>query len=122
MNIELKTTLKMASLSDKFNLKKQFVFYASYHNDPINILIHLMCIWPIFATTVVFLQVRFIKFNSHLALYLNLNIVCIICILLILFQYTPTLLENPEALENLSFSKNINLNGAFFFILLYIGK
>jgi len=80
----------MTSLSDKFNLKKQFVFYASYHNDPINILIHLMCIWPIFATTVVFLQ------------------------------YTPTLLDNPEALENLSFSKNINLNGAFFFILLYI--
>ena len=47
----------MASISDKFNLKKQFVFYASYHNDPINVMIHLICIWPIFATGVVFLQV-----------------------------------------------------------------
>ena len=51
------TTAEMAALSDRFNLKKQFVFYASYHNDPINVVIHLICIWPIFATFVVFLQV-----------------------------------------------------------------
>ena len=48
----------MAAIGDRFNLKKQFTFYASYHNDPINIVIHLICIWPIFATTVVFLQVN----------------------------------------------------------------
>jgi len=30
-----------------FDLKKQFIFYASYHNDPVNVGIHLLCIWNI---------------------------------------------------------------------------
>jgi len=80
----------MASLSDRFNLKKQFVFYASYHNDPINIIIHLICIWPIFATTVVFLQ------------------------------YTPTFASTPAFIESLPSGKDVHVNGAFFFITLYM--
>jgi len=28
-----------------FDLRKQFVFYASYHNDYVNVGIHLLCIW-----------------------------------------------------------------------------
>merc|ERR1712128_181073 len=27
------------------DLKKQFIFYASYHNHPVNVAIHLFCIW-----------------------------------------------------------------------------
>eukprot|EP00697_Spironema_sp_BW2_P014738 gnl/Spiro4/527_TR290_c0_g1_i1.p1 gnl/Spiro4/527_TR290_c0_g1~~gnl/Spiro4/527_TR290_c0_g1_i1.p1 ORF type:complete len:237 (-),score=49.00 gnl/Spiro4/527_TR290_c0_g1_i1:130-786(-) len=37
------------------DLKKQFVFYASYHNQKINQIIHLICIWPILWTFFVFL-------------------------------------------------------------------
>ena len=33
------------STSGFLDLKKQFVFYASYHNHPVNVLIHLGCIW-----------------------------------------------------------------------------
>merc|ERR1739844_705200 len=28
-----------------FDLKTQFIFYASYHNDSVNVGIHLLCIW-----------------------------------------------------------------------------
>merc|ERR1712045_674976 len=38
----IRTIVKMASFLD---LKKQFIFYASYHNHPVNVLIHLACIW-----------------------------------------------------------------------------
>ena len=40
-----------------FNLEKQFTFYASYHNNPANVFIHILCIWPILATGLVMLQV-----------------------------------------------------------------
>lgn len=33
-------------------LEKSFAFYASYHNNPVNQLIHVICIWPIFWTAV----------------------------------------------------------------------
>ena len=33
-------------------LENNFAFYASYHNNPINQLIHVICIWPIFWTAV----------------------------------------------------------------------
>ena len=38
------------------DLEQKFTFYASYHNTPVNIAIHLACIWPILATAVVVLQ------------------------------------------------------------------
>lgn len=44
------------SLKDMLDLEKQFVFYASYHHNAVNIAIHLLCIWQIAATAVVFLQ------------------------------------------------------------------
>ncbi|KNC78072.1 hypothetical protein SARC_09480 [Sphaeroforma arctica JP610] len=37
-----------------FNLEHQFTFYASYHNNFFNKLIHFLCIWPIFWTSLVF--------------------------------------------------------------------
>jgi uncharacterized membrane protein YGL010W len=30
-----------------FDLKEQFIFYASYHNNPVNVAIHLFCIWQL---------------------------------------------------------------------------
>ena len=47
-----------------FDLEKQFTFYASYHNNPINVLIHILCIWPILATGLVILQVRYYRVTS----------------------------------------------------------
>ena len=43
---------------DFFDLEKQYVYYASYHNHPINAMIHIICIWPILATAIYMLQVR----------------------------------------------------------------
>ena len=55
------------------DLEKQFTFYASYHNNPINVLIHILCIWPILATGLVILQVRnyVSKYSSKLNSGLN---------------------------------------------------
>ena len=48
---------KSASPKPSFlDLEKQFVFYASYHNNPVNIFIHLLCIWNIAASGLVFFQ------------------------------------------------------------------
>ncbi|KDO35273.1 hypothetical protein SPRG_00120 [Saprolegnia parasitica CBS 223.65] len=38
------------TLADKFNLEKQVTFYLSYHANPINVAIHLVCIWPLLIT------------------------------------------------------------------------
>merc|ERR1712062_329962 len=64
-----------------FDLEKQFVFYASYHNTPINVAIHILCIWPILATG------------------------------LVLFQYTPEFMAAPELLNQLSFASDCYLYG-----------
>ena len=37
-------------------LDEAFIFYASYHNNPINQWIHILCIWPIAITALFFLQ------------------------------------------------------------------
>lgn len=34
----------------------QFTFYASYHHNGLNKLIHIFCVWPILWTALVFLQ------------------------------------------------------------------
>ena len=44
-----------------FDLEKQFTFYASYHSHPVNVAIHLVCIWPILATMILLLQVTLQK-------------------------------------------------------------
>ncbi|WCJ35920.1 hypothetical protein M5689_017146 [Euphorbia peplus] len=33
-----------------FDLETQFAFYGAYHSNPINVLIHLIFVWPIFFT------------------------------------------------------------------------
>ena len=56
---------KSASAKPSFlDLEKQFVFYASYHNNPVNVFIHLLCIWNIAASAVVLLQYVPITFGG----------------------------------------------------------
>ncbi|EPS67692.1 hypothetical protein M569_07082 [Genlisea aurea] len=38
-----------------FDLEKQFAFYGAYHNNPVNILIHIFFVWPIFFTALLLL-------------------------------------------------------------------
>ncbi|ETW05117.1 hypothetical protein H310_04138 [Aphanomyces invadans] len=37
---------------DKFDLEKQVEFYLSYHSNPINKLLHVICIWPILLSAI----------------------------------------------------------------------
>jgi len=39
-----------------FDLKNQFIFYASYHNHPVNVFIHLFCIWQLLWTGLALFQ------------------------------------------------------------------
>lgn len=72
------------------DLDKQFVFYASYHHNNINKLIHIFCVWPILWSAMIFLQ------------------------------YTPVLVPQLQELPVLSTIASIHpLNGAFFFALFY---
>ncbi|KAF0746414.1 hypothetical protein DYB26_009687 [Aphanomyces astaci] len=36
----------------KFDLEKQVTFYMSYHSDPTNKTLHLLCIWPILLSAI----------------------------------------------------------------------
>ncbi|CAL0327631.1 unnamed protein product [Lupinus luteus] len=36
-----------------FDLEKHFAFYGAYHSNPINVLIHVLFVWPILFTTFV---------------------------------------------------------------------
>ncbi len=54
--IVLSVIAKMAFGKDIWNLEKQFVFYASYHNNAVNVAIHLLCIWPILISGTLLLQ------------------------------------------------------------------
>ncbi|KAL3640563.1 hypothetical protein CASFOL_015531 [Castilleja foliolosa] len=38
-----------------FDLEKQFAFYGSYHSNPINIIIHMIFVWPILFTFLILL-------------------------------------------------------------------
>ncbi|KAK6920898.1 2-hydroxy-palmitic acid dioxygenase Mpo1-like [Dillenia turbinata] len=46
-----------------FDLEKHFAFYGAYHNNPINIFIHMVFVWPIFFTTLVLLYFTPSLFN-----------------------------------------------------------
>ncbi|XP_039125204.1 2-hydroxy-palmitic acid dioxygenase mpo1-like isoform X2 [Dioscorea cayenensis subsp. rotundata] len=52
--------ISMASMGNGgrglFDLEKHFAFYAAYHTNPINVLIHMLFVWPIFFTFVVLLH------------------------------------------------------------------
>ena len=91
-----------------FNLEKQFVFYASYHNTPVNIAIHLICIWPILATGLVLMQVCFAYFRRILKIsYL---------------QYTPEIVDKPEFFSLIPNGEYFKVNVAFITALIYIGE
>ena len=75
-----------------FDLEKQFVFYASYHNTPINVAIHILCIWPILATG------------------------------LVLFQYTPEFMAAPELFNQLPSGEFFKINLALLVTVIYMGK
>ena len=75
-----------------FDLEKQFVFYASYHNSPINVAIHILCIWPILATG------------------------------LVLFQYTPEFMAAPELFYQLPSGEFFKVNLALLVTVIYMGK
>jgi len=72
-----------------FDLEKQFTFYASYHNNPINVLIHILCIWPILATG------------------------------LVILQYTPELLAQPELFKSIPDGQYLKVNVALVATLIY---
>lgn len=74
---------------DSLNLKKQFTFYASYHNERVNVAIHLLCIWPILATSV------------------------------LLLQYTPALIATPAFLQESPYFGNVRINLAAVATFLY---
>lgn len=47
-----------------FDLEKQFAFYGAYHSNPINILIHILFVWPIVFFTLVILYFTPALFSS----------------------------------------------------------
>ncbi|XP_077224756.1 2-hydroxy-palmitic acid dioxygenase mpo1-like [Tasmannia lanceolata] len=64
-----------------FDLEKHFAFHGAYHSNPINILMHVLFVWPIFYTSLVLLyftpplfnfpQTSFFSFQSSGILVLN---------------------------------------------------
>lgn len=80
----------MAFGREMVDLKKQFTFYASYHNNPANVAIHILCIWPILATAILMLQ------------------------------YTPALTATPEFLTALPGLQAAKINVAFLALFIYV--
>merc|ERR1712241_1090171 len=73
-----------------FNLEKQFTFYASYHDNPANVFIHILCIWPILATG------------------------------LVMLQYTPEILTQPEIFRSIPDGQYLKVNFALITTLIYV--
>ncbi|KAF7124617.1 hypothetical protein RHSIM_Rhsim12G0155100 [Rhododendron simsii] len=45
----------MGRKMELFDLEKHFAFYGAYHSNPVNSLIHILFVWPIFFTTLILL-------------------------------------------------------------------
>ncbi|KAI8528884.1 hypothetical protein RHMOL_Rhmol12G0182200 [Rhododendron molle] len=45
----------MGRKTDLFDLEKHFAFYGAYHSNPVNSLVHILFVWPIFFTTLILL-------------------------------------------------------------------
>uniref|UniRef100_A0A0V0HEX5 Putative ovule protein n=1 Tax=Solanum chacoense TaxID=4108 RepID=A0A0V0HEX5_SOLCH len=61
-----------------FDLEKQFAFYGAYHSNPVNILIHMVFVWPILFTALILFDFTPSLFNlppiqlcEHSSLVLN---------------------------------------------------
>ncbi|XP_072972552.1 2-hydroxy-palmitic acid dioxygenase MPO1-like [Typha angustifolia] len=39
-----------------FDLEKHFAFYGAYHSNPVNVILHMIFVWPIFYTSLVLFQ------------------------------------------------------------------
>ena len=72
-----------------FDLKKQFIFYASYHNHPVNIAIHLFCIWNM------------------------------VWCGLVLLHHAPVFMDPPAALANIPLIGNLPINIGMVITLVY---
>ncbi|KAI4335978.1 hypothetical protein L6164_014562 [Bauhinia variegata] len=76
--------------SGLFDLERHFAFYGAYHNNPINIVIHTLFVWPIF-------------FSS-----------------LILLYFTPPLLKAPEIGFNHGLIFNYGFLFALIYAVFYV--
>lgn len=73
------------------DLDTKFVFYASYHNNRVNVGIHLVCIWPLLATA------------------------------LLLLQMLPAAAPAPDFVRSLPHCQHVTLNPALLVALVYAG-
>merc|ERR1712227_293203 len=75
-----------------FDLKKQYIFYASYHNNPVNVAIHLFCIWNIVWSALVLLHLlpAFMEAPALLAKVPYLGGLPVNLALLVTFVYVVT--------------------------------
>ena len=60
-----------------FDLEKHFAFYGAYHNNPVNIIIHMIFVWPIFFTALLILYFTPVLFNLPQVrfFFLGINVV-----------------------------------------------
>uniref|UniRef100_A0A0D9XJJ6 DUF962 domain-containing protein n=1 Tax=Leersia perrieri TaxID=77586 RepID=A0A0D9XJJ6_9ORYZ len=70
----------------RLNLERHYAFYASYHTHPLNLLVHLICVWPILLTAI--LPLRYAPPLPRLRFY------CPLC-----RQYLPIQLGFPVAVS-----------------------
>ena len=76
---------------DRFDLEKQFTFYASYHHNHMNKLIHMFCIWPILGTFI------------------------------ILLAHTDPIVSQPEAVRNVTMLQEYMIfNWSFLAVMIYV--
>lgn len=54
-----------------FDLEKHFAFYGAYHSNPINIILHMLFVWPIFFTALIIFYFTPSLFNLRLSLFEN---------------------------------------------------
>ena len=108
---------------ESLDLKKQFTFYASYHNQSVNVAIHLLCIWPILATALLLLQVMLYLYRLFLNIWINYQIICNIYTNTIIssFQYTPAFVDTPSFLQESPYFKDVKINFALVATIIYCG-
>eukprot|EP00257_Ricinus_communis_P006751 XP_002522464.2 uncharacterized endoplasmic reticulum membrane protein C16E8.02 [Ricinus communis] len=58
-----------------FDLEKHFAFYGAYHSNPVNVLIHMIFVWPIFFTALLILYFTPSVFNLKMSLLCHGDIV-----------------------------------------------
>lgn len=72
-----------------FDLEKHFAFYGAYHSNKVNIVIHMLFVWPIFFTAILLLNFTPSFFNLPL---INVSFFNIEFLLIINFGFLITLI------------------------------